>query len=101
MNKVTNYKEFTEDNNAPSLFDSVLQINQENKTKILDYMRSFDADVVCPCAVYDFVEKIYTQSTLVYYTDGDYIWDEREIYHFENYDIKLDDGFVNKALKIS
>jgi hypothetical protein len=32
------------------------------------------------------------------YTDGIYEWDDEEIYHFEHYNMKLDDEFIKHIL---
>ena len=63
-------------------------------------MRSFPEDVVCPSRVYDYIKKTYIPTTIIYYTDGEYIWDEREIYYFEHYNIKLADSFISKILAV-
>ena len=99
MTFVTNYREFNDEKTAPSLGDAVNEKEIPEKAEVLRYMKSFEDDVVCPGKVYDVVRNEVTTVPLVYYTDGEFVWDERDIYHFENYNLKLEEKFIQKVLK--
>lgn len=99
MKSVVNYKEFNDKENAPSILEDITEKEIPGKSQILRYMKSFEEDVVCPARVYDEVSQKYTLLTLVYYTDGEFVWDESVIYHFEKYNIVLDTEFIKKALR--
>lgn len=96
MKFVTNYREFNEEKNAPSVRSEISDHEIVLKENILKYMRSFEDDVVCPSKVYDVIQNKVTTVPLVYYTDGEFIWDERDIYHFEKYNIHLNNEFIHK-----
>lgn len=98
MISVTNYREFNEEIDAPSVVAAVSNVENPHKRQILDYMKSFEEDVVCPIKVQDAVTGKSTEITLVYYTDGEFIWDERDIYHFEKYNISLNEHFLKKVM---
>ena len=96
MKSIADYKEFNDEKTSPSIVEGVTKTEIPKKSEILKYMRSFEADVVCPARVYDEVTKEVTNLKLVYYTDGEFFWDERVIYHFEKYNILLNEDFLKK-----
>lgn len=63
-------------------------------------MRSFEKNIVCPCKICDEINGKDTAIPLIYYTDGEFMWDERDIYHFEKYNIRLNDEFVHKITEV-
>ena len=98
MKEITNYREFNQDEQAPSMRSTINQETIVNKNVVLDYMKSFEENIVCPCRIRDEITGEIIEKTLVYYTGGEFIWDEREIYHFECYNIKLEKTFIDKVL---
>ncbi len=69
------------------------------KRIILEYMRKYE-----PCAftsepVYDKLTggKVFGANNG--HTDGKYFWFESVIYHFDKYNIKLNDDFIEHVLK--
>lgn len=98
MKFVTNYREFNEDKTAPSVCDAVSEKEIPQKAEVLRYMKSFDDDVVCPSKVYDAIRDEVTTVPLIYYTDGEFVWDERDIYHFEKYNIALNSKFIERVV---
>lgn len=70
----------------------------ESKKVILEYLKRFPE-----CAfTSEPVRDKYTNE-IVYgadnaRSDGEYTWYEDEIYHFEKYDLKLNDDFINHVL---
>ena len=100
MKFITNYKEFGKSDEI-SLLDNISKTPIGVKNKVLSYMKGGnDAGVRCS-SVFDFVQNFSTGKTIHCYTDGEYKWDDREIYHFEHYNLKLESEFVNKVLHSS
>jgi len=80
------------------LVDNISTNEIKGKETVLQYLKSgSDAGVRCS-AVYDFVEKASTGKTIHCYTDGEFEWDDLEIYHFENYNLRLEDEFYRKSI---
>lgn len=70
----------------------------ENKKKILDYMRKFPPVAFTSAPVYDkFSGEIVFEANNMHF-DGIFAWFESEIYHFEKYDLKLNDDFIDQVL---
>ena len=69
----------------------------DNKQKILSYLKAGEDDGVRCSSVHDYVTDEYTGSTIHLYTDGEYFWDDEEIYHFEKYNIPLTNDFLQKV----
>lgn len=98
MKYITDYKEFDEEANI-SLLDSISDAPIVEKDKVLKYLKNGnDAGVRCS-AVHDIVGNFSTGETIHRYTDGEFVWDSSEIYHFEHYNIKLNEEFINKVLE--
>ncbi len=97
MKYITDYKEFDEDS-VDSLLDNISDTPLVMKDKVLQYLKCGQDAGVCCSAVHDLVEGFSTGKTIHRYTDGEYIWDDREIYHFEKYNLRLNEGFVNKVV---
>lgn len=66
----------------------------ENKEKILAYLKKFKDCAFTSQPVYDIYtgEKIEEADNAV--TDGVYTWYHKDIYHFEKYNLKLNDEFL-------
>lgn len=74
--------------------------NQEipNKEIILKYMQSFDKCAFTSQPVIDRVTGEKFNCANDARTDGIYRWYEYEIYHFEKYNLKLNDDFIQHIL---
>lgn len=73
-----------------------------NKDTILNYVRSYMepgthlfATTAC---VTDIVTGEETETPDNGFTDGEYLWYAAEIYHFEKYNLKLNDDFIAHVL---
>jgi len=100
MKFITHYAEYDSEENA-KLIDNISTNEIEGKGTVLQYLKNgSDAGVRCS-AVYDFVERASTGKTIHCYTDGEFEWDDSEIYHFENYNLRLEDEFIEKVLRLS
>lgn len=71
----------------------------KDKYLILEYMKSFELYAVSPGRIFDEIEQREV-SDICYslYTDGQYIWSTRSIYHFEKYNMPLKSEFVEYVL---
>lgn len=99
MKFITHYAEYDSEEEA-KLLDNISEHEIESKEIVLQYLKGgTDAGVRCS-AVYDFVENASTGKTIHCYTDGEFEWDDSEIYHFENYNLKLDNEFIEKILRL-
>lgn len=70
----------------------------DNKDRILAYMKSFEPECFSSAFVVDIVEDFDTQIDDVGFTDGEYTWYTSWIYHFEKYNLKLNDDFIAHVL---
>ncbi len=68
------------------------------KTEIISYMRKFEPCAYTSSSVYDKLtdEKVFEADNA--HSDGIYTWYEDEIYHFEKYNIKLNNDFIQHVL---
>lgn len=69
----------------------------KDKEKILFFLRSFPP-VSITGKVIDAQNGEWTNIDNLDYESGDFYWDSSDIYHFEKYDIKLNDEFVQYVL---
>lgn len=96
MKFITNCKELHTDN-ATSILDCISNTPLGNKEKILEYLKNGTNDGVRCSSIYDYVKKEPLMGkTIKLYTDGEWCWDSEEIYHFEEYNIKLNKEFLEK-----
>lgn len=96
MKYIVNYIEFG--GNEGSLVDNCKALNKADKEKVLKYLKKAPITDRRCSSVMDYIKK---QSTTIgdnLRDDGEYVWAEEEIYHFEHYDIELDEDFVRKVL---
>ena len=98
MKSISNYREFTKNPNDISFSDKFNVVCQ-NKDVILQYLKNFNKEcIVLTCASTDFVTGQLLKSSIFVYNDGVYCWTSEEIYHFEKYDMKLNDDFIQYVL---
>lgn len=69
-----------------------------DKQKIIKYLKSFEKSSYTTQPVIDVLtgEKLDFVNDMR--SDGVYSWSDSEIYHFEKYNIKLDDNFIEYVL---
>lgn len=101
MKKITSYKEFTKKDYDISLKDR-LNVVCVNKKTVLQYLKNFNQEcIVLTCSANDFVTGELLTNSVFVYNDGVYCWTNEEIYHFEKYDMKLNDDFIQYVLNKS
>lgn len=70
----------------------------QDKNKILKYLKSFDDVAFTSAPAIDKFTSIQVLDADNAKTDTEYIWNYSDIYHFEKYDLKLSDDFINHVL---
>lgn len=93
MKNITSYIEFTENPDCKSLKDFTGFCLPE-KNIILDYLKKYDCLAVMAHATADYITGEMLKPSVQLFSDGIYQWTNEEIYHFEKYDIKLNDDFI-------
>ena len=94
---IDDYKEFEYDSDI-SVLDHISETEIPEKKKVLEYLTSFEVDGVRCASLTDFIKKQILSKGVCIYTDGEYVWDDEEIYHFEKYNMELNKDFINKVL---
>lgn len=98
MKFVSNCIELNPDGNSSIKEEADVDRKVKNKEKILEYLKNgIDAGVRCSVVV-DVITGKQLPRTIHRYKDDEYIWTDEDIYHFEKYNIKLKDEFVEKIL---
>lgn len=69
-----------------------------NKDKILSYMKNTPVVAATTALVTDYITKEQFYKANNAHSDGVYQWYEDEIYHFEKYNLKLNDDFIQHVL---
>lgn len=98
MNFIVEIKEFSQNPNYPDL-NTMINYPIESKSDILKFLKSFAPIAVMAHGTMDYVKNIPddTQSVTLFNFD-EWFWTNEMIYHFEKYDLKLDDEFIDYVL---
>lgn len=96
MKFITDYKELGGNQNA-SLLDYLEKEPIDNKEKTLDYLKNGKDNGIRCSVVYDYVKDESMSETIKLFTDGEFNWDSEEIYHFEKYNLRLNEDFIKKV----
>lgn len=81
--------------------DNFLSLEIKNKSQILDYMKSFSEPTAYTSQpVIDRFTHLELNKINNAFSDGVYTWYMSEIYHFEKYNLKLNDDFIEYVLSI-
>lgn len=99
MKEICNVKEFSGDDSFLSAIELVSSDAIPEKEQVLKYLKSFDIDCTAGMSLLDEITGEDVGVGVNGYEDGDYYWDTRHIYHFEKYNLKLDERFVHHVLK--
>ena len=98
MKEISNVREFTGYETARSIKELIQDRAIDDKDKILEYLKSFDPDCAAGMSLVDEVTGDIIETGVNGYEDDQYYWDTRYIYHFEKYNLKLDDDFIAHVL---
>ena len=97
MNAISNYKEINGYASSPSIRSGIGFENQ-NKSVVLEYMKKNEAEAVQSRTMMDYISGTALNGSVECFTDGKYFWTSEEIYHFEKYNLKLNDDFIQYVL---
>lgn len=100
MKPICNVKDFTGEGNDKSLSTQVFPSPIYGKGRILEYLRSFPATYAAAMSLKDEITGQTLDSGVSGYEDeeGGWFWDDRMIYHFEKYNMKLSEEFIDYVL---
>ena len=98
LKSVAFYKELGWKESQKSMLDHCSQTPMSGKALVLQYLRSGDDDGVRCSSIHDRIIGDTTFLDCSCYTDGEYTWDDEDIYHFEKYNIELEPEFLKKVL---
>ncbi len=80
--------------------DNFLSLEIKNKSQILSYMKSFlEPSAYTSQPVIDRFTNQELDEINNAFSDGTYTWYADEIYHFEKYNLKLNDDFIEYVLE--
>lgn len=71
----------------------------EEKARILSYLKQYKAIAFTSQPVYDVFTGEQVGEADNGRSDGEYMWYESEIYHFEHYDMRLQKDFIEHVPK--
>ena len=98
MKEISNVREFTRDETARPIKELIQDRAVDDKDKILEYLKAFEPDCAAGMSLVDEVTGEIIDTGVNGYEDGQYYWDTRHIYHFEKYNLKLDNDFIAYVL---
>lgn len=98
MNFITDIKEFSDNSNNPDL-NVMINFPELNKSVIIEFLKSFKPIAFMSHGTTDYVKNVQdnSQSVQIFNSD-DWFWTNEMIYHFEKYDLKLKDDFIQYVL---
>lgn len=79
-------------------FSNFINIKLEKKETILKYLKNQSVLAIATSYFHNDISNESTNIPLIAYTDNVYVWDTRDIYYFEHYDLKLNDDFIDYVL---
>lgn len=98
MKFITKYDKL-DANEKMKIGEYISSVEHDQKSVILQYLKNGkDAGVTCS-SVFDYVKKEYIPQTIHLYTDGEFFWNDEDIYYFEKYNLQLNEEFINKMLQ--
>ncbi len=80
-----------------SVKDFLIEKADYDKTKVLEYLKSFKYKAICPKIVIDCVTGETISNEFKVFDDGEFRWCDFLTYHIEKYNIKLPQKLVDKA----
>ena len=83
--------------NNGSIKDNIVQSINYEKSKILDYLKSFNKKASCPRNAIDCLTGDIISSSFSVYDDGEFCWGDFLLYHIEKYNIELPQKLIDKA----
>jgi len=82
----------------PSIKELVQKEPIKEKKKVLAYLKRWDTGIRALKYLRDEITGKFTDEDFAYHCDGKYDWCTDVIYHFEKYNLKLADEFIEHVL---
>ena len=98
MKEICDVREFTGNEKDTPVKEMISKNGIPEKNKILQYLKSFEPDCASGMTLTDEVTGNDTDLSVNGFEDGTYFWDTRHIYHFEKYNLKLNNDFIKHVL---
>ena len=97
---ISKCKEITEELDSSNI-GSRIGFSCAEKNTVLNYLKERGEEyAVLTCGAMDYIsDKPLNGISVKSFTDGNYLWSNEEIYHFEKYDLKLNDDFIQYVLE--
>ena len=100
MNTISKNKLYEKKIDLQLLKDTCSTVESVHKHTIISYLKNSKRASSCTTErVYDYFEDHFVEIPIVAYHDDKYYWDDRDIYYFEKYNMKLNDDFINHVLE--
>ena len=98
LKEITSYIEMTQNKNDVSL-KKFIGYHLNEKKIILRYFKEHNSETaIITCASTDYISGEKLSDSVTCFNDGEYCWTSEEIYHFEKYDLKLNDDVIRYIL---
>jgi hypothetical protein len=69
------------------------------KEAILKYFKEHGSETaIITCASTDYISGEKLSDSVTCFDDGEYCWTSEEVYHFEKYNLKINDDFIQYVL---
>ncbi len=81
-----------------SVLNNISDVPILGKEKVLNYLKSAPKAGIRCQTLYDYVEGVLLSPAVWAHSDGEYRWNDEEIYHFEKYNMILNIDFLKKVL---
>lgn len=95
MKKINDYAEFRH-NGGDSVRNHISDTPIKDKETVLKYLKSWPNEAIRCETLTDYIQDETLTPSVWTHTDGEYRWNDEEIYHFEKYNMQLDEGFLAK-----
>lgn len=77
----------------------MIHLNDAEKEKVLDYLRSGEEIAVAPGYAVDHLSGEYTKIDLIAYSDGTDTWSSEDIFNFERNNEDFNFSLIQRILK--
>ena len=98
MKSLIHYDEFGKNMGFPSMEDFFQNKPYHGMKKVIDYLKNGQITYVTAMKNVDFYSGKTFSGFLCGMTDGQYSWNNALPYYIENYNLKLDDDFIEYVL---
>lgn len=101
MKFIAEIREFSENSNNPEL-STMVNFPIKNKSLILKFFKSFKPIAVMAHGTTDYIKNISnTNESVSLFNSDEWFWTNEMVYHFEKYNLKLNEDFIKYVLKRS